>query len=551
MDQMTEQQLIEERQQTQMVRGSLWLSAGNLISRLLGALYVIPWFTWLGAHANEANALFNMGYNIYALFLLISTAGIPAAISKQTAKYNSRGEYVLSKRLFIQTMKIMGIFGIISAIFLYLLSPVIANLSGGGQELVPVIRSLSIAVFIFPSMSVIRGFFQGNNNMKPSAISQIVEQIARLIWMLLATFMIMKVMQGDYQTAVVQSTFAAFIGMLASYAVLIWYLRKENVRYNVLIEQNHAENRKINTKELYIDVIKQAIPFIVVGSGIQVFKLIDQLTFVNSMRMFTNYSETQLKILFSYFSANPDKLVMLIIAFAISIGGTGIPLVTENYEKKNVRELAKLISNNIQLFLLIMLPSVFGLIILAKPVYTLFYVTPVPLAVNLLVWSAVQSLFLGFYMVIATILQGIYQNRLAIKYFGISVVIKIVLQLPLIFLFEAYGALIATFIGFGVGNYLFYKKVHEITRFNQKKLFKRSLLIFILALIMSIFAWLARLGLGLFLSDESRTQSFIIIMLVIVIAVAIYGFLVLFTGIGDQLLGKQQMSKIKRKIGLK
>lgn len=550
MDQLTEQQLNEERQQSQMVRGSLWLSAGNLISRLLGAIYIIPWYAWMGTHANEANSLFGMGYNVYAFFLLISTAGIPAAIAKQTAKYNARGEYALSKRLFIQTIKAMSLFGLVAAVILYLLSPLIADLSGGGEALVPVMRSLSVAVLIFPTMSVMRGFFQGNNNMKPSAISQIVEQIVRVIWMLMTAFMIMKIGQGDYQKAVVQSTFAAFIGMLASMAVLIWFFRKENARYNQLIELHGEDNRTLNTKDLYIDVIRQAIPFIIVGSGIQVFKLIDQFTFVNTLSSFSDYSKKQLLTLLSYLSANPDKLTMLIVAFAISIGGTGIPLITENYEKRNTRELAKLINNNIQLFLLIMLPSVFGMIILAKPLYTLFYITPVPLAVNLLVWSTIQSLFLGFYMVIATMLQGIYQNRKAIQYFGIAVLIKVIIQIPLIFLFEIYGPVIATFIGFGVANYLLYKKVHQITHFNRQKLYKRSLFILILSLIMSLVAWLTRSLLSLFLSDESRVQSLIMIILVIIVAVAVYGFLVLATGIGEQLLGKK-IVKYKNKLGLK
>ena len=78
-------------------------------------------------------------------------------------------------------------------------------------------------------MSVIRGFFQGMNNLKPYAMSQIAEQVIRVIWMLLATFIIMKVGSGDYLAAVTQSTFAAFVGMVASFAVLIYFLAKEGL----------------------------------------------------------------------------------------------------------------------------------------------------------------------------------------------------------------------------------------------------------------------------------------------------------------------------------
>ena len=63
-----------DTQQQQMLRGTAWMTASNIISRLLGALYIIPWYAWMGKQGDQANALFGQGYNIYALFLLISTA---------------------------------------------------------------------------------------------------------------------------------------------------------------------------------------------------------------------------------------------------------------------------------------------------------------------------------------------------------------------------------------------------------------------------------------------------------------------------------------------
>ena len=82
-----------DTQQQQMLRGTAWMTASNIISRLLGALYIIPWYAWMGKQGDQANALFGQGYNIYALFLLISTAGIPVAIAKQVSKYNTLGKW--------------------------------------------------------------------------------------------------------------------------------------------------------------------------------------------------------------------------------------------------------------------------------------------------------------------------------------------------------------------------------------------------------------------------------------------------------------------------
>ena len=171
-------------QQEQMLRGTAWLTAGNFISRLLGAIYIIPWYIWMGKHGAEANGLFTMGYNIYAWFLLISTAGIPVAVAKQVAKYNTIDKAEYSFTLIREFLKFMVLLGGIFAVLMYLFSPIFATLSGGGKELIPIMQSLSWAVLIFPSMSVIRGFFQGFNNLKPYALSQVAEQLIRIIWML-------------------------------------------------------------------------------------------------------------------------------------------------------------------------------------------------------------------------------------------------------------------------------------------------------------------------------------------------------------------------------
>ena len=111
-------------QQAQMLRGTAWLTASNFISRLLGAIYIIPWYIWMGSYAATANGLFTMGYNIYAWFLLVSTAGIPVAVAKQVAKYNTRDQADHSFALIRGFLKFMGILGFGFAILMYLLSPV-------------------------------------------------------------------------------------------------------------------------------------------------------------------------------------------------------------------------------------------------------------------------------------------------------------------------------------------------------------------------------------------------------------------------------------------
>lgn len=534
--------------QERMARGSSWLTLGNVGSRLLGAIYVVPWFYWLGSDQYQANALFNMGYNFYALFLMISTAGIPAAFSKQTAHYNSLNEYATSRRLFKNALAVMAVFGAICSGVMYLSAPWLASISGGGSDLIPVIRSLSVAVLIIPCMSIIRGYFQGQHDMMPYAISQLAEQVARIFYMLLATFFIMKVGSGKYVEAVVQSTFAAFLGAIASILVLLYFFQKNRVRMDYLVE--HSANKvKLDTKELILETIREAIPFIIIGTGITIFKLVDQVTFVRTMQGFTTYSESQLQKLFSIFSANPDKLTMVVIGLATSMASTGLPLITEATTLNRRDDLAKLISNNLQLFAFVMLPATFGMMVLAYPLNTFFY-APSHLGTQVLLVACIAGLFLGLYSMTSSMLQGMYENGSAIAYFVIGLLVKLLVQYPLIRVYEVYGPLFSTMIGFAVICGLNLWKLQKVSRFNAVLTFRRIVLIFLMSLGMTVLALVTRQILGIFLNTNSKMQSLVMILLVAAVGGGVYVFMALKTRLADKLLGNMA-DTIRRKLHLK
>lgn len=528
-----------------MVRGSLWMTIGNVFSRLLGAAYIIPWYAWMGENGNLANALFNKGYNIYALFLMIATAGIPGAIAKQIAYYNSLNEYGISKKLFKRTMIIMGGFGVLCSAIMYIIAPILAD---GTPELIPVMRALSVAILVFPMMSVIRGYFQGNQDMMPSAVSQIVEQIARVFYMLLMTFIIIKVMDGSYVTAVVQSTFAAFIGMMAAFAALIWFYMKQKPEMDKLVASSNNEIH-ISANSLIKEMILQAIPFIIVGSAITLFKLVDQYTFERIMSGLTNYSDKQLGSLFSIFSANPDKLVMIIISLATGMAMTSLPLVTEAYTKKDTESLSKQVSENIQLLMLVMVPATLGMIVLARPMYALFY-EPDALGVSVLIEASFVGLVMGYFILISTTLQGLYRNKEAIVFLGIGLLVKLLIQYPMIAMFETYGPLIATAIGLGVSAILMTKSVHNISKFDYSLTSRRLLLIAILGLIMMTLTFVTRNMMYLFLNPDRKFQAFIIIMVSVAIGVVSYGYMVLKIKLADKLIGPKS-AKLRRKFKIK
>ena len=532
-------------QQAQMLRGTAWLTASNFISRLLGAIYIIPWYIWMGTYAATANGLFTMGYNIYAWFLLISTAGIPVAVAKQVAKYNTMQEEEHSFALIRSFLGFMTVLGLAFALILYLFAPWLADLSGVGKDLIPIMQSLAWAVLIFPSMSVIRGFFQGMNNLKPYAMSQIAEQVIRVIWMLLATFIIMKLGSKDYLSAVTQSTFAAFVGMVASFAVLLYFLYKEG-----LLQKVFETRDKIDSKSLLVDTIKEAIPFIITGSAIQLFQILDQMTFINSMKWFTNYSNEDLVVMFSYFSANPNKITMILISVGVSIGSVGLPLLTENYVKGDLPAASRLVQDSITMLFLFLLPATVGVVMVGEPLYTVFYGKPDSLALGLFVFAVLQSTILGLYMVLSPMLQAMFRNRKAVLYFVYGSIAKLVLQLPSIAIFHSYGPLISTTIGLIIPIVLMYREICQITGARRKIILKRTILITILTLVMFILVGFLQWIFGLVFHPTGRFWSFIYVALIGTIGGGLYGIMSLYTRLLDKVIGKAKADQLRARLKL-
>lgn len=176
---------------SKLIRGTFILTLGTILSKVLGLLYVIPFYRIIGG--NEPAALYQFGYVPYTIFISIATAGVPLAVSKYIAKYNAMEEYAVGRKLFHTGIYVMLATGIVSFLTMYGLAPWLAELVLKGAEtkhhyttadVAVVIRAVSFALLIIPVMSLIRGFFQGHQSMGPSAVSTVVEQLARIIFLL-------------------------------------------------------------------------------------------------------------------------------------------------------------------------------------------------------------------------------------------------------------------------------------------------------------------------------------------------------------------------------
>ena len=530
--------LNEKNTQETFIKGSAWMTFGSIASRILGALYIIPWYAWMGHYGNIANALTARSYNIYSIFILISTAGIPGAVAKQVAKYNALNEYGIGRKLFRKGLILMAVLGVISAAIMYFAAPILAsNGSQSDPRQVAVMRSLSYAILIIPILSIMRGYFQGYADMMPSAMSQFVEQFARVIWMLLTAYVIMQVQHGSYVHAVIQSNLAAAIGAIFGIAILLWFLFTRRQRLNDLVA-NSNNAIQVSTGGLFAEIIEQAIPFIIIDAGIQLFYLVDQYSFHPMIASLVHASSDTIEGWYALFALNANKLIMIIVSLASAMAVTAIPLLSAAHTQGDYRSISKQISNTLDLFLFVMIPASFGMAGIATPIYTVFYSYD-PLGSNVLYLSSFTAITLGLFTVLMAILQGLSENGLAIKYLVIGLIIKFILQYPMIYLFKVYGPLTSTNIGMLIIIFLAIKHLEFSYDFNLGRTARRFTGIVVFsAMMFAVVKFVVFFG-GKFLSPERRISALALVVLAVIAGVIVYGFMVLKTGLLQKIMGSK------------
>ncbi len=552
---MSENKHLNENNETtkdKMVQGTFWMTFGSIFSRLIGALYIIPWNALMGSTdaANTANALYSIGYTPYQLFLSIGIAGFPAAMSKQVAQYNAKNQYRTGIDIFKKSMYFMVFTGVISSALMYLLAPMIAQNSPAASvaDGTMVIRALAPALLLVPALSLMRGFFQGYQDMVPSAISQVIEQIARVLYLLGATYIVMSLLDGNIATAVAHSTFAAFIGAIAATIVLLFYYKKQMSSYQSVIATSEPSSN-LQTTAAIKSMLTESIPFIIIGSGITFAKMIDQVSFKPMMESLTNYSGKEIEDLFGLFSFNADKLIMIIVSLAVGLATAAVPLIAAEFTKGNFRVLQSQIREIIQLFAFIMLPASLGMMIVSEPIYNVFY--PVhPDGPSILAVSALMSIVLGLFTVLGSILQSLSKHKTMITYLLIGLAVKAIVQYPMLALFDTAGALIATTIGFFVTSVLSGWKIYRMTHFGLAGTLKKSGKILLVALLMALCAYIALKVSMAFIPVDRKIYALLVVMIVAAVGGIVYLGLTLKLRIADDILGNKAAA-LRRKLHIK
>lgn len=534
-----------------LVKGTMILTLGMFLSKVLGLIYIFPFYAIVG---EENVALYQYAYIPYSIMLSIAVSGAPVAVSKFVSKYNSMGDYEAGRRLLKSGLLTMIVTGFLTFIALFLLAKPIAGIIISSDEqaftvdqVATVIRWVSFALIVVPFMSLWRGFFQGYGKMEPTAVSQLVEQIIRVIFLLGGSFAIVVLFNGKEETAISLSVFAAFVGAISGLLVLVYFWNKYKPEFNGLRQQSVSKS-DLNLKDIYSEVIRYSVPVIFVGLSNMLFQLVDLLTFNRAMASIGLASVSDLYL--SMINFTTHKVVIIPVMLATGLSLALVPLMTKYYTQNKLDTLRSTMDKTYQILFFITLPAVIGISLLSYEIYYMLY-SESEMGASILAHYAPVAILFALFSVTAALLQGINYQKWIVFSLLTGLLVKIMLNIPLIKLLQADGAIISTAIGYIVTVTINLLVLRKILDYRSEVVKRRMILIFLLTAIMAICVFITHQGIiAIFGPVESKWYAIIVTFICVGVGVAVYGYLSLRMRLAQKLLG-DRVTKIAKKLGFK
>ena len=437
------------------VGGAFITTLGIVITKIIGVLYVIPFHSIIG---EEGGALYGYAYTIYLLFMSLSSLGIPLAISKLVSEYQTLGYYSVKKRAFVLAKKISLILGFICFIILILFAPLIAkmilgDLTGGNtiSDVTYVIRIIALAILVVPILSIYRGYFEGHRLFSPPSISQVIEQLFRVVVIVLGSFLALKVFKLSLTTAVGVAVFGAFVGAFASYFYLVFKLRKNKRRFNERVRD--VNEPIISDKAIIRKIFIYAAPFIMIDIFRSLYNYVDVVTVVKGLVKYANFSVVDSEAIMSMLSTWANKFNMVLSAIASGLIVSLIPNLTKDLVDKKHEDVNKKINQSLSLLLFFTIPMTIGISFLAKPIWELFYGSST-YGPSVLSYYIFTGLIVGLFTCVVSILQVFKDYKIVFGSLLCGFILKIVLNISLIDSFYKmgvpayYGVITASVLGY-------------------------------------------------------------------------------------------------------
>lgn len=509
------------------LEGTFIATASVIICKILGLVYVIPFYSIIGS---QGGALYSYAYSIYGIFLNLATVGIPTAISKIVSEYNALEYHILKQRAYKIGSRILVWCGIFFFLILFIFAPQIAYLikgdvSGGNslESVTLVIRTISTALLIVPILSVKRGYLQGHKYISVPQISNVIEQFVRVLIVVLGSFLSYKVFNLSLEWSVAIAVFGATIGALLSYFFVDRKIKKNKDKFN-LDAKEKEEEKKYTNKILLKKIVFYALPFVLIDLVKSAYDMVDLFTVVRTLTSIGYNAETAENVV-GIISTWASKLNMIVISISMGLTASLIPNIMPSFVKKDFKDLNRKINKTLQILVILTIPMTLGISFLSYPVWNAFYGYN-EVGISLLKLYVFMALTLSFQSILVDTSQIMNNTKLTFGSLFLGLFIKLILNIPLMYLFNKmgingyYGSIVASILA------QFITIIFLLIRINKKyKIEYKETGIVLLKTLFSCFIMmiaLVLLNLIIPINQESRTMCIFICALYACIGGFIY-----------------------------
>ena len=547
----------KELKQNSFLNGAFVATMGIVITKVLGMLYVIPFYAIIG---EQGGALYGYAYTIYLLFQSLSCAGIPNAISKIISEYQTLGYSKAKEKAFKIGRRLAVFMGIFVFIILFLFAPIIAkaiigDLTGGNtlSDVTYVIRVIATAILVVPILSIYRGYLEGHKFITPTAISQVVEQVARIVVIIAGSYAALNVFHLSLTTAVGVATFGATTGALIGYLYLLDKVFKHKKEINNITEVK--DEPVISTKEILGKIFFYALPFIMIDVFKSAYNFVDMTTLVKTLVHSAGYTTVAAENSMSVISTWGNKLNMIIVSISTGIIISLIPNLTSSSVKGDKKDVHRKINQTLQILLFLSVPMTIGLSFLSQPVWDVFYGNKSAVGAEIMAYYIFVALIISTYTALVSIVQVLkYYKEVFISLFA-GVLIKALTNVYLIKTFyglglqPVYGSITATILGYLVGIILCLYYLKKKCGVSYKPTIRIIGKIIIADIFMILSLFLVKFVVPI--SSSVRLLNIPIILVYTIIGAGVYLLVSYKSGVIEEVLGSKMLAKIKRKVAKK
>jgi len=404
------------------LKGAAILGIAGIFVKVLGVFYRIPITNIIG---DEGLGYFQTANPLYVLLLTISTSGFPIAVAKLVSEKRALGDYRGAHRIFKISFLGFLIAGTITSLFVFFGAETIASLLGNRNAYYS-LMALGPALFFVPIMSAFRGYFQGRQTMAPTAISQVVEQFARVIVGVGGTYYLYNLGKG-IEVAAGGASFGGSAGAILGTIVVIglYVVRRKSIKAEIRSSGDFGEER---ANDIIRRILTIAIPITIGASIVPVMDTIDAAIVMRRLQAI-GYSVKETTGLYGQLKGIAQNFINLPQVLSVALGISLIPAISDAFARKNYDGIRKITRSGVRITLFIGFPAALGLYILANPILDLFYsdAETVRSASVLLQISAFSVIFLTLVQSLTAILQGLGKQIIPVRNLAIGALVKVIL----------------------------------------------------------------------------------------------------------------------------